>query len=494
MELKKLVLATAMFSALGGLYGCSGDETVDIVIDAQDNSVSTTTTTTSGGDTSTVNCPESFSFERSVGDRDVCQLNPSILSNVTLTADTPWFLNSAVVIGNGNQEMSATDGILDEDDAPVADVTLTIEPGTEIFGANNSFANITVTRGSRIVANGTATAPIIFSSADEGYDGSGEWGGLIIHGYGLHNECDYVGVGPDAPAEDQPCNVDSEGESGFAGGHDNEDSSGSLQYVIVAEGGFEFAVGNEINGISFVGVGSGTTVENIQVTGNADDGVEFYGGAVNAKYLVLTGNDDDSIDWDEGYIGNIQYALVAHVVDGGDFTIEADTEGTTDFLSEPTILNATFLSSGVEEAAHSMKEGTGGYIHNSIISDIEGGAALDFCVNLTDVADEVTNADLVYNNIVADCVAFETTDGSTASTTLGTATVTVVSDVTFNANWAATNTEASGFAFVEADLNASPVVDVSFFDITTYAGAVDPAATSAWFDGWTLEGTIPTAP
>lgn len=513
MELKKLVLATAMFSALGGLYGCSGDETVDIVIDAQDNSVDNSVTTSTsntggstGGGSSIIDlegggvgpngCPAG-TFANTVDGREGCELDSPILSNITLTADTAWFLRDAVVVGDGNQRMLATDGQL-ESGGSVTNVVMTIQPGTKVFGVDGTFANLTVTRGSRLIASGTEANPIIFSSSDAGTSGSGEWGGLILHGYGLHNECRYVGDGVDpAITADAACNVDAEGESGFAGGHNEEDNSGVLRYVVVAEGGFEFSTGNEINGISFVGVGGGTTVDYIQVTGNADDGVEFYGGAVDASHLVLTGNDDDSIDWDEGYIGNIQYAFVTHVTDGGDFTIEADTEGTLSFLSEPTILNATFVSSGVEEAAHNMKASTGGYIHNSVITNVDGTTPLQFCVNLggSGVATNVTNGDLVYNNIVADCVAFETSDGSTASTTLGTTTVSVVSDVTFNTNWGATNTEAAGFAFVEADITgASPVVDASFFDITTYAGAVDPAATSAWFSGWTLDGTVPTAP
>lgn len=495
MELKKLVQVTAIMSAVSGLYGCSGDENVDINIATEVTEIDGSTDGSTDG--SDVSCPESFSFERTVDGQTLCQLNGNILTSETLTEDITWYLAGAVVVGNGNQEMSAVDGVLADDDGTVVtEVTLTIEAGTQILAESGSFANLTITRGSSIEAVGTADAPIVFSSDDDGEDGSGEWGGIIIHGYGLHNVCRYIGDGgDDEPTEDVACNVDSEGESGFAGGHDNTDSSGSLEYVVVTEGGFEFAVGNEINGISFVAVGSGTTFENIQVNGNADDGVEFYGGAVNAKYLVLTGNNDDSIDWDEGYIGNIQYAFVRQADGAGDFTVEADTEGSDRFLSQPTLANVTFISSAVEGEAHNLKASTGGYFMNSVIASRDG-AALSYCVVLdgTGAHNNAMNGDIVYENIVADCVEFENSDVETAdvfmtSSILDTTTVSLLGDITFDADtWAVTDAEATGLVWMDPSM-FSDVADNDFFDETTYAGAVDPDAMEAWWEGWVVEGS-----
>jgi len=135
----------------------------------------------------------------------------------------------------------------------------TIEAGVKVFGKTGTFANLFITRGSKLMAMGTKSAPIVFSSDDDGLDGSGEWGGLIMHGYAPHNECAVGG---------SYCDIDSEGESGFAGGYDPDDSSGVLRYVVVAEGGYEFSTGNEINGISLVSVGRGTEMDYIQVHGN----------------------------------------------------------------------------------------------------------------------------------------------------------------------------------------------------------------------------------
>ena len=151
-------------------------------------------------------------------------------------------------------------------------VKLPIAAVGQILGKVGTFANLVMTRGSNIMALGTADAPIVFSSDDDGFDGSGEWGGLILHGYGPHNECAEAGV---------VCNIDSEGESGFAGGYDANDNSGVLNYVVVAEGGYEFSAGNEINGISLVAVGRGTAMDYIQVDGNSDAGIDSYGGTAN---------------------------------------------------------------------------------------------------------------------------------------------------------------------------------------------------------------------
>ena len=115
-----------------------------------------------------------------------------------------------------------------------------------------------------------------------------------------------------------------------------------------------------------VGVGRGTTLEYIQVNSNTDDGVEFYGGTVNAKHLRLTDNLDDSVDWDEGYQGNIQFVIVKQNDAAGGNAIEADTEGTTDFLSKPIISHATFIGDGGKDTLVVFKKSSGGFIFNSI--------------------------------------------------------------------------------------------------------------------------------
>jgi len=483
MKQARQLLMAATTIALAGLYGCGsgGDDTT---INYTSGGGSTPPLTGGTGGPST--CPAWITQARSkIDNMNVCQLPGRILESRVLTRDTLWYMAGTVKVGNGDADMSATPGVL-ADTTAVVNATLTIESGTEILGETGSFANMVITRGSKIDAVGTAAEPIIFSSSDAGYDGSGEWGGLILHGYGVHNKC---------IAAPGPCNVDSEGNSGKAGGYDNTDNSGRLRYVVVTEGGYEFTSGNEINGISFVSVGSGTEMSYIQVNSNADDGVEFYGGDVNGKYLVLTGNRDDSVDWDEGWQGNLQHVLViqedAPTTAGN--AIEADTEGSLalGIYSTPTIANATFIGGGEQTTLWVFKKSTGGFLLNSLgtFADTAGTT----CVDVPDLGSEanIGSGLLDLNNIIFGCEFFgiDATDD-----TLNDATVTKVLDTRLDVNYASQNARASGVPLDVAGFNAgnpASTADAAFFDDTDYIGAVDPATTgAAWFEGWTIEGSL----
>ena len=483
MELKKLSLAAALVAALGGLYGCSEGDEATVTVNSE-------TTTTSGGTTSggiSQTCP-AFAIPKQVDvdGNEVCALPATILTDVTLTNDTVWLMQGRVTVGNGNQEMSVTEGILDSGDN-VVNATLTIQAGTQVKASTGTFANLIITRGSKIDARGTAAAPIVFSSDDAGLDGTGEWGGLILHGFGNHNQC----------VAGSACNIDSEGESGFAGGFTADDNSGVLQFVVVTEGGFEFAPGNEINGISLVGVGSGTTMDHIQVNSNADDGLEFYGGAVNAKFLVLTGNVDDSVDWDEGYQGSLQYVIVKQTADSGGNAIEADTEGTTDFFSAPFIMNGTFIGAGSKDTLHVMKKSSGGFIFNSVMTGAAGTFANCVDVNGSGAGANVATR-LVYDNIIADCTNF-TTAGSDAAASNLTAGVNIQAVAANLSSLLASQApeallgapvDLTAFDDVLGDVNDNLTADLDFLDATDYIGAVDPADTQGWFEGWTIDGTL----
>ncbi|HAD48233.1 MAG TPA: hypothetical protein DCF92_05315, partial [Idiomarina sp.] len=173
---------------------------------------------------------------------------------------------------------------------------------------------LVISRGSQIDAQGTAEEPISLTSSidvESGEGMPGQWGGLIVLGNAPSNKC---------PSDGSDCALQVEGaeEGAVFGGTDAADSSGTLRYVRVLNGGFEIAPDNELNGITFGGVGSGTTVEYIQVHNNSDDGIEMFGGNVNFKYVVLTNMQDDSIDWDNGYQGKLQYVLVRQNPDNSD--------------------------------------------------------------------------------------------------------------------------------------------------------------------------------
>jgi len=338
---------------------------------------------------------------------------------------------------------------------------------------------------------GTKSAPIIFSSDDEGYDGAGEWGGLILHGYAPHNECTEGGT---------VCNIDSEGESGFAGGYEPADSSGTLRYVVVAEGGYEFAPGNEINGISLVGVGNGTVMEYIQVQGNSDDGIEFYGGTVNLKYGVFTNNLDDSVDWDEGYQGNLQYIIVKQSPNGSGEAFEMDTQGTSLFLSKPTVANLTIVAD--KKAADdayilNFKAGSGGFFHNAVVTvAATNETPLTTCINVAG-ADSVAlvNTALVINNWIQDCGVGEADQGtlSSSNVTFDSTTVSAV-PAALGSLYESLAPEASGLAPLDwTAINGTfseSVADPDYLDATDYIGAVDPDGSDPWWAGWVLPGTL----
>ncbi len=492
MKLKKLVLATAMIGSLGGMYGCSEGDDTSIAIDAP------TTTTTGGtggtGGTGVSTCPSWVAAARAQTSdgTNVCQLPNEILVNRTLTNDIIWFIGSRVVVGNGNGQVDVTNAAQNtlQGGDPILNVTLTIEAGTQIKASAIGLGDpyLIISRGSDIMAQGTANAPIVFSSEDDDFDGSGEWGGIVITGFGSHNDAA-------CQAPNVACNIAAESAAGFQGGVGlDNDNSGVLSYVIIAEGGIELSIGDEINGLSLQTVGSGTTINNIQVHNNLDDGVEFYGGSVNVKNLVLTGNLDDSIDWDEGYVGNIQYAIVRQAAGTEGNGIEADTQGAAMPFSIPTLVNATFIADGDEPEVFQLKEGTGGFIHNSIITTATGNAIVANCVQVSGAEAQANrNIRLAVNNLIGDCADAGT--GAFGDAVLDTTTVSFV-EAALDASYASTAPEAELGAPIDftafAGVFAESTADATFLDATDYLGAVEPGtpAASAWWAGWIIEGSL----
>ncbi len=241
----------------------------------------------------------SFNSDCSVG-----VLTGTISQDYILISDIQWRLDDTVIVGDGNQTVADAADVQNLRDTGV---TLTIEAGTDIRAFDTG--TLLVTRGSLLVADGTAAEPITFSSLDNDYDGLGEWGGVIIQGFAPQ-----YGQGDTGPCygTGDVCNVEGEGgtEISVYGGNDPSDNSGVIRYVRIAEGGLVAGPNNEINGLTLQGVGYGTVIDYVQVHSNLDDGIEWFGGTVNVTHAVLTSNDDDDIDYDEGYQGNIQFVLV----------------------------------------------------------------------------------------------------------------------------------------------------------------------------------------
>ena len=332
-------------------------------------------------------CP---AFAQDLGDR-ACGIGGEINQDVTLTNDTTWVMTAAVFVG-GRTELG--------DPVPENGPTLTIEPGTRIVGTKQGRTALVISRGSKIVADGLPWAPIVMTG--ENYESTGalsaDWGGLVINGAAPINTC-----------STPPCEAVGEGDSGAFGGDNPEDSSGVLRYVRVQFAGDKVTDVDELNGIAFQGVGNGTVVDYVQVHRNADDGVEFFGGTVNVKHLVLTDNEDDSVDWTMGYQGKMQYVFVKQIQDQ---TVDTDNGMEMDNLeqnndatprAQPRMANFTMIGKAGENGML-VRRGTGGNWSNSIFTGF--GTCLDIDSAATYAAagtPENPSGVLSWNNTILDC-------------------------------------------------------------------------------------------
>lgn len=281
-------------------------------------------------------------------------LQGSIRANKTLTADKVWILKGYVYV---------TDG-----------VTLTIEPGTIIKSDTTEKGALTFERGAKIMAQGTAEKPIIFTSGKAvGQRKRGDWGGVVLLGRAKTNRTStpVIEGGLDRPY----------------GGTDDADNSGIMRYVRIEFAGVAAFKDSEINALTLGGVGSGTTIENIQISYANDDAIEIFGGTVNLKNLIAYGTADDDFDFDFGYTGKIQYAVclrdpkIADTDDGNG--IESDNENpasTSQPYTRAVLSNFTFVgpnnAPGTEARlayANRFRRHTRFVVRNSILVGFQKG-------------------------------------------------------------------------------------------------------------------------
>lgn len=283
---------------------------------------------------------------------DEVEVTGFITSNTTWTADKIYILNGKVVVNSG--------------------VTLTIEPGTIIKGAEGSgtaASALVIARGAKIDADGTAAKPIIFTSVLDNIgigqmsgsnlneNDKGKWGGLLI----LGNAPISASSGDDVS---QIEGIPASETYGSYGGNDPLDNSGTLNYVSIRHGGALIGAGNEINGLTLGGVGSGTTITNIEILANTDDGVEFFGGSVNVTNLLVAYVGDDAIDIDQNYAGTVTNYVVIQNADS-DKGLEIDgTEGTTYTTGMFTLINGTVYSKDGAARPADFKDKAQGTVNN----------------------------------------------------------------------------------------------------------------------------------
>jgi hypothetical protein len=298
-------------------------------------------------------------------------------------------------------------------------LTLTIEPGTVVQGKKNSTdgtpSALIFRRGAKINAAGTAEQPIVFTSDQAaGSRARGDWGGLMLNGRAPVNVPGGEGL--------------AEGLSGVPfGGTVATDSSGILKYVRVEYAGRELSVDNELNLVTFNAVGSGTMVDHVQAHVGFDDGLEWFGGTVNGKFLVATGCGDDCLDWQLGATGLVQYALAAqylpNVEAGGSNGIEADNnENGFNLLprSAMKFCNLTLLGTngqpGTRPAVNMIgmlfRRGTGATIANAVVAGF-GKVGMELRDNATSAVGCNPGKTLTGNLVVQSSIFFN--NGSPAA-------------------------------------------------------------------------------
>ncbi len=303
----------------------TGDVVVTFTAGDEDGAASVTLTVTDNSD-------------QSSNATALLNVSNEITVTANITANTTWRAGNVYILGG---RIAVVDG-----------VTLTIEPGTIVKGQTGAGANSTaliIARGGKLMAEGTAELPIIFTAVNDelspedvaaGNFGSpnlssetnAQWGGLIVLGKARISA---------SAAEVQIEGIPTSDTNGLYGGTDDEDNSGVLKYISIRHGGTEIGAGNEINGLTLGAVGSGTVIENIEVVSNLDDGIEWFGGTVNVKNVVVWNSDDDGIDTDQSWSGTLDNFVVI-AAKGHAFELDGP-EGT--YSAGHVIQNGTIIAS-----------------------------------------------------------------------------------------------------------------------------------------------------
>ncbi|MFM2198235.1 MAG: hypothetical protein RLZZ505_1667 [Verrucomicrobiota bacterium] len=454
--------------------------------------------------------------------------------NTTWTKDNEYILNNRLFIKSGQ--------------------TLTIEPGTRIyanFNNNNTpgdrtddlVGSLIACRGGRLIADGTPSEPIIFTAIEElevetGLDldnntvvgpapalgQGGLWGGIVLLGNAYVSQSSSTGsnIGkaeiegflpagtPDTAPLDGLADATTYGfDATFP--RDDADNSGVLRYVQIRHGGYEFATGREINGLTMGGVGSGTIIQFVEVSSNTDDGFEWFGGTVSTKNLISAFNQDDSFDFDSGHTGTHQFLFSIQnpgLADGGmeldgiESTPSSSTNQGLGFnagltLSKPVFYNVTLIGPGSTNTKSSIATGTGQVLTEKgnnalIIEDYFNGEFYnsvfhDFTQDLVNFRDNATSTG-------ATPAAAHNTIGSFGDATPGTNSTYITNTNSNNLFYNAFGTPQNG--------NSNGGTNPSFRTYTrnsvsggTFLTAIDPrpAANSPLLpaNGATLQGGAP---
>jgi hypothetical protein len=324
MKTNKILLGLITAATL--FVGCAADDTADVIINQGDTGNPDPSGTVIGG---------------------------TLTEDITLTTGTEYSLTSALIVPEGR--------------------ILTIEPGVVVKATTGSDVYVAVQQGGVIMAEGTSSNPIVFTS-NSATPNPGDWGGLIVLGRAPINSV----VGGDATSTSEIGGLP-------YGGSVSNDNSGIIRYLRIEYSGGAADAASENNGFSFYGVGSGTTIDFIQAFEGADDGVEFFGGTVNASHISVVGAQDDSVDWTEGFNGTLTDVYIEHRqshdkgIEGDGFNTDIGNNANPVFWSAPSITNLTIngLGSSNENEAIRLRAGTRAIFNNVFLEGFEEGYDLD---------------------------------------------------------------------------------------------------------------------
>lgn len=386
--------------------------------------------------------------------------------------------------------------------------TLTIEPGTVVRGAASTDPNnasvLIVARDGKLIADGTADEPIIFTSEEDDITSTsdlpglrGLWGGVIVLGRAPTNNAGDVNIEGIPTTETR----------GAYGGSDPADDSGIIRYVSIRHGGTAIGANNEINGLTMGAVGNGTVVDYVEVFNNEDDGFEWFGGTVDAKHLVASFVGDDAFDMDQGYSGRGQFFFTVQVVDpaghGGELDGASGDNGAQGEASTPyatpVVYNATFIGSGMTGGtggqALAMFDNFAGSFYNSIFTDFPAQA-----VSIEDSESEPQDSRVrfeegtlkIENNIFFGFGAgntFRAIVGNDGEFGDAVATYLEAQNRLIDPQLGGIAREAAGLDPVPAAgspaATGAAAVPGGFYDNVSYIGAFEPGGAN-WAEGWTF--------
>jgi len=351
--MKNKFLLLGMVASL--IWSCERDDTSEIVIN--DNSVTTVNNTTGSTSDNAMN------------------LNGLYSTDLTLDPAITYTITGPVLMASGT--------------------TLTIPAGMTVSAAPIGVnAYIAIQQGAKIIADGTATNPIVLTS-NAASPSSGNWGGLIMLGKAPIN----------STADNSEETTTSEVGALAYGGNIADDNSGTLRYVRIEYAGGAIDGNAELNGLSAYALGSATIIDYVQVFEGSDDGFEFFGGTVNASHLVVVNAEDDSIDWTEGFTGTLTDIYIQQ--DSGkehDSGFECDGFN-TDYafvgtsLSKPTVTNVTLSGDGDSGRAFRLRAGSQGIFSNIMVATFNRGFVLEDDDASLPTSQGVTDGDLTATDV-----------------------------------------------------------------------------------------------